>query len=117
MVREFLVGLVVEGQRRGELLPGDPAVLAEMGLRLGLSFVLMPDSVLPLEDELDSFGENDGRLHGLLPAGVAAGRPFQFWGAGMRLVPNAPSKVRFSHHLRDLPQPRRILAAWTVSAS
>ncbi len=51
MVREFLVGLVAEGQRRGELLPGDPSVLAEIGLRLGVSFVLMPDSVLPLEDE------------------------------------------------------------------
>jgi AcrR family transcriptional regulator len=51
MVREFLVGLAAEGQRRGELLPGDPSVLAEIGLRLGVSFVLMPDSVLPLEDE------------------------------------------------------------------
>ncbi len=51
MVRGFLVELVTEGQRHGELLPGDPAVLAEMGLRLGVSFVLMPDSVLPLEDE------------------------------------------------------------------
>ncbi len=51
LVREFLVGLVVEGQRRGELIPGDPSLLAEMGLRLGVSFVLMPDSVLPLADE------------------------------------------------------------------
>ncbi len=26
-------------------------MLAELGLRLGVSFVLMPDSVLPLDDE------------------------------------------------------------------
>jgi AcrR family transcriptional regulator len=50
MVHEFLVGLVAEGQRRGELVSGDPALLAELGLRLGVSFVLMPDSVLPLDD-------------------------------------------------------------------
>jgi TetR/AcrR family transcriptional repressor of uid operon len=51
LVREFLVGLVREGQAAGELVQGDPAVLAELGLRLGASFVLMPDSVLPLDDE------------------------------------------------------------------
>jgi AcrR family transcriptional regulator len=67
MVREFLVGLVAEGQRRGELLPGDPAVLAEMGLRLGLSFVLMPDSVLPLEDERATRAAVRQLLEPLLP--------------------------------------------------
>jgi TetR/AcrR family transcriptional repressor of uid operon len=51
LVREFLVGLVREGQAAGELMDGDPAVLAELGLRLGASFVLMPDSVLPLDSE------------------------------------------------------------------
>jgi TetR/AcrR family transcriptional regulator, repressor for uid operon len=51
LVREFLVGLVREGQAAGELVQGDPAVLAELGLRLGASFVLMPDSVLPLDNE------------------------------------------------------------------
>jgi AcrR family transcriptional regulator len=51
LVREFLVGLIREGQDAGELIDGDPAVLAEIGLRLGASFVLMPDSVLPLDDE------------------------------------------------------------------
>jgi TetR/AcrR family transcriptional regulator, repressor for uid operon len=51
LVREFLIGLIAEGQRAGELLPGDPAIHAELALRLGASFVLMPDSVLPLDDE------------------------------------------------------------------
>jgi len=45
------VGLIREGQAAGELVAGDPEVLAELGLRLGASFVLMPDSVLPLDDE------------------------------------------------------------------
>jgi AcrR family transcriptional regulator len=47
LVREFLI----EQIQAGELVAGDPAVLAELGLRLGASFVLMPDSVLPLHDE------------------------------------------------------------------
>jgi hypothetical protein len=51
LVREFLIGLIREGQDAGELIPGDPALLAELALRLGASFVLMPESVLPLEDE------------------------------------------------------------------
>jgi AcrR family transcriptional regulator len=51
LVREFLVGLVRMGQESGELEPGDPEVLAELALRLGASFVLIPDSVLPLDDE------------------------------------------------------------------
>jgi AcrR family transcriptional regulator len=51
MVREFLVRMVAEAQRNGELAPGDPIVVAEMSLRLGASFVLMPESVLPLHDE------------------------------------------------------------------
>lgn len=51
LVREFLIGLIRQGQEAGELIAGDPAVLAELGLRLGASFVLMPDSVLPLHDE------------------------------------------------------------------
>ena len=51
LVQEFLSNLIEEGQRAGELVPGDPAVLAELGIRLGVSFVLMPDSALALEDE------------------------------------------------------------------
>jgi TetR/AcrR family transcriptional regulator, repressor for uid operon len=51
MVRDFLVTLIEEGQRSGQLIEADPALLAELGLRLGASFVLIPDSVLALEDE------------------------------------------------------------------
>ncbi len=51
LVRDFLVTLIRTGQDAGELVPGDPVLLAEIGLRLGASFVLMPDSVLPLHDE------------------------------------------------------------------
>ncbi|HEY3729594.1 MAG TPA: TetR/AcrR family transcriptional regulator [Solirubrobacteraceae bacterium] len=50
LVREFLVGLIRDGQASGELAPGDPEVLAELALRLGASFVLIPESVLPLHD-------------------------------------------------------------------
>ncbi len=50
LVREFLVGLIEQGQAARELAPGDPVLLAELGLRMGASFVLIPDSVLPLED-------------------------------------------------------------------
>jgi TetR/AcrR family transcriptional repressor of uid operon len=51
LVRGFLAGLIREGQASGELATGDPDLLAELGIRLGLSFVLMPDSVLPVGDE------------------------------------------------------------------
>jgi AcrR family transcriptional regulator len=46
LVHEFLTELVAD--TRGQ---GDPAVLAELGIRLGASFVLMPESVLPVDDE------------------------------------------------------------------
>lgn len=67
MVREFLVRVVEDRQRRGEQLPGDPALLAEIGLRLGVSFVLMPDSVLPLEDEPAARAAVRALLEPLLP--------------------------------------------------
>jgi len=51
LVREFLIALISEGRDAGELEVEDPALLAEVGLRIGASFVLMPDTVLPLEDE------------------------------------------------------------------
>jgi AcrR family transcriptional regulator len=50
LVLDFLVGLIGAAQAGGDLPAGDPAPLAEIALRLGASFVLMPDSVLPLED-------------------------------------------------------------------
>jgi hypothetical protein len=42
---------VREAEAAGELDAVDPEVVGEIGLRLGASFVLMPDSVLPLHDE------------------------------------------------------------------
>ena len=51
LIQQFLSNLIEEGQRAGELIPGDPAVLAELGIRLGASFVLIPDSVLSRENE------------------------------------------------------------------
>lgn len=50
LVREFLIAQIAPAQQNGELIPGDPALLAELAVRLGASFVLMPDSVLPLHD-------------------------------------------------------------------
>lgn len=52
LVREFLIELIIQGQAEGELAGDDPQLLAELALRLGASFVLMPESVLPLEDQL-----------------------------------------------------------------
>jgi AcrR family transcriptional regulator len=51
LVREFLIDRVHQAQAAGELAEADAAVLAELALRLGASFVLMPDSVLALDDE------------------------------------------------------------------
>jgi TetR/AcrR family transcriptional regulator, repressor for uid operon len=51
LVREFLVAEIRTAQQAGELVPGDPEPLAELVVRLGASFVLMPDSVLALDDE------------------------------------------------------------------
>ncbi len=57
LVREFLISQLRRAQESippthsTEPIAGDPAVVAELGVRLGASFVLMPDSVLPLDDE------------------------------------------------------------------
>jgi AcrR family transcriptional regulator len=51
LIHEFLVGLITAAQANNELPRADPAPLAELALRLGASFVLMPDSVIPLGDE------------------------------------------------------------------
>lgn len=51
LVHQFLSALIREGQASGDLIAGDPDVLAELGVRLGASFVLIPHSVLPLDDE------------------------------------------------------------------
>jgi AcrR family transcriptional regulator len=47
LVREFLIGVL----SADELPDRDPALLAELAVRLGASFVLMPDSVIALDDE------------------------------------------------------------------
>jgi TetR/AcrR family transcriptional regulator, repressor for uid operon len=50
LVHGFLAGLIREGQAAGELAAGDADLLAELGIRLGASFVLMPDSRLARGD-------------------------------------------------------------------
>jgi TetR/AcrR family transcriptional repressor of uid operon len=51
LVRDFLIVQIRAAQASGELLATDPTALAEIGVRLGVSFVLMPDSVIALEDD------------------------------------------------------------------
>ena len=51
LLRAFLIDQIRAAQASGELLATDPAALAEIGLRLGVSFVLMPESVIALEDD------------------------------------------------------------------
>jgi TetR/AcrR family transcriptional regulator, repressor for uid operon len=51
LVREFLVPQIRAAQAAGEILAADPEALAEMAVRLGASFVLIPDSVIPTSDE------------------------------------------------------------------
>ena len=51
LVRDFLVAQIQAAQAAGELPEGDPAVLAEIAVRLGASFVLIPDSEIVSGDE------------------------------------------------------------------
>lgn len=51
LVRDFLVAQVRAAQAAGELIDADPEPLAEIAVRLGASFVLMPDSVIAAGDE------------------------------------------------------------------
>lgn len=52
LVREFLIGVIAQGQADHEMPQNlDPALLAELGVRLGASFVLIPESALPLHDD------------------------------------------------------------------
>jgi TetR/AcrR family transcriptional regulator, repressor for uid operon len=51
LVRDFLVAQIRVAQRAGELVEVDPEPLAEIAVRLGASFVLMPDSVIAAGDE------------------------------------------------------------------
>jgi len=51
LVRGFLVAQIRSSQAVGELPDGDPAALAEIAVRLGASFVLIPDSSIVSDDE------------------------------------------------------------------
>jgi AcrR family transcriptional regulator len=51
LVRDFLVAQIRVAQAAGDLVAGDPEPLAEVAVRLGASFVLMPDSVIAVGDE------------------------------------------------------------------
>ena len=51
LVREFLAREVRRGQRVGALRKGDPEAAAELLFRIGLSFVLIPRSVIAIEDD------------------------------------------------------------------
>jgi AcrR family transcriptional regulator len=52
LVREFLIATISDGQAGHEVAAElDPALVAELGVRLGASFVLIPESALPLHDE------------------------------------------------------------------
>jgi AcrR family transcriptional regulator len=52
MGRAFVAARITESQRAGMLDPGlDPEHAAEILVRLGFSFLLIPDSALPLSDD------------------------------------------------------------------
>ena len=51
LVRDFLVTQIRLAQASDELIEVDPEPLAEIAVRLGASFVLMPDSVIAAGDE------------------------------------------------------------------
>jgi TetR/AcrR family transcriptional regulator, repressor for uid operon len=51
LVRDFLVAQIRTAQAAGELIDVDPEPVAEIAVRLGASFVLMPDSVIAAGDE------------------------------------------------------------------
>jgi hypothetical protein len=68
LLSAFLVGQITAGQARSELPEGDPALLAELGIRVGASFVLMPVTALPRHDR----AATEAALHGLLGPLLAA---------------------------------------------
>lgn len=51
LVRDFLVAQVELAQAAGEIVVVDPQALAELALRLGASFVLIPDGVFTERDD------------------------------------------------------------------
>ncbi len=69
LVRDFLVAEIRQAQRGGELLAPDPEALAEIAVRLGASFVLMPDSVIAIDDERRARQTISSLLAPMLPGG------------------------------------------------
>jgi hypothetical protein len=52
MSRAFVAGRLIESQRRGQIdREIDPEQAAEMLVRIALSFLLIPQSALPLDDD------------------------------------------------------------------
>ena len=51
VARDYLAGRLRESQRAGVLGPIEVEEAAELLVRLAVSFVLIPESVLPLDDE------------------------------------------------------------------
>lgn len=89
LVRGFLVAQIRAAQAEGELAEGDPAALAEIAVRLGASFVLMPDSAIVSDDEQQT-RETVRRL--LAPA-LSAGVRRQTPGAADDRPKAAPAQV------------------------
>jgi AcrR family transcriptional regulator len=52
--RAFTASLIREAQERGEVGSVDPDHAAELLVRLGVSFVLIPGTALPLDDEAEA---------------------------------------------------------------
>ena len=82
LVRRFLVAQIRSAQSAGELPDGDPAALAEIAVRLGASFVLIPDSAIVSDDEQRTRETVRRLLAPVLsgsrrqrPRGAAGGRP------------------------------------------
>ncbi len=54
LIRGFIAARIREGQRSGELRDLDPDAAAELLFRIGVSFLLMPASVIAIDDEQEA---------------------------------------------------------------
>jgi AcrR family transcriptional regulator len=54
LIRGFIATRIREGQRSGELRDLDPDAAAELLFRIGVSFLLMPASVIAIDDEQEA---------------------------------------------------------------
>lgn len=55
LVMAFLVALTRENQAAGALVEIEPEILVELGVRLGVSLVLMPDTAIAVDGEQGTF--------------------------------------------------------------